>query len=102
MRKIHEFVSYDVLKEYGRNEALARWQYRAYTEACLLEEDGPILEAMAASRYAVGDARFVEQTERRVEARRSGRTQDKDLDFPHGQFLRTRSTPRWRCTMAST
>ena len=37
---------------------------------------------MAASRYAIGDARFVEQTEGRVEARRSGRAQDEDLDFP--------------------
>ena len=71
-----------MLKEYGRDQAEARRQYRAYTQACLLEEDGPILEAMAASRYAIGDARFVEQTEGRVEARRSGRTQDKDLDFP--------------------
>ena len=75
-------MSYDVLKEYGRDQAEARRQYRAYTQACLVEEDGPILEAMAASRYAIGDARFVEQTEGRVEARRSGRTQDEDLDFP--------------------
>jgi len=37
---------------------------------------------MAASRYAIGDARFVAQTEGWVEARRSGRTQDEDLDFP--------------------
>ncbi len=82
VRKAQEFVSYDVLKEYGRDQAEARRQYRAYTQACLVEEDGPILEAMAASRYAIGDARFVEHTEGRVEARRSGRTQDEDLDFP--------------------
>jgi len=81
-RKALEFVSYDVLKEYGRDRAEARRQYRAYTQACLLEDDGPILEAMAASRHAIGDARFVEQAEGRVEARRSGRSQDEDLDLP--------------------
>ncbi len=82
VRKAQQFVSYDVLKEYGRDQGEARRQYRAYRQACLLEEDGPILEAMAASRYAIGDARFVERTEERVEARRSGRTQDEDLDLP--------------------
>jgi len=66
-----EFVSYDVLKEYSADMANARRQYRAYTQACLLEDDGPILEAMAASRYAIGDTRFVERTEQRVESRRS-------------------------------
>jgi len=58
-----------VLKDYGRVRAEARRQYRACTQACLLEEDGPILAAMAASRYAIGDARFVAQTEGRVTVR---------------------------------
>ncbi len=74
-------MRYDVLKEYGRDESQARRQYGAYTQTCLLEEDSPILEAMATSRYAIGGARFVEQAEERVEARRSGRTQDEDLDL---------------------
>ena len=77
-----EFVCYDVLKEYGRNLAEARRQYRAYTHACLLEDDAPIIEAMSASRYAIGTPGFVERTEERVEKRRSGRPQDKDLDLP--------------------
>ena len=78
-----EFVSYDVLKEYATDLADARRQYRAYAHACLLEDDAPILEAMAASRYAIGNPRFVERMEQRVESRRSGRLQDKDLAFPH-------------------
>ena len=81
-RKAEEFVSYDVLQEYGRDQAEARRQYRAYTHACLLEDDGPILEMMAASRYAIGDAQFVERTEKRVEGQRSGRVQDEDLALP--------------------
>jgi hypothetical protein len=82
-------VTYDVLKEYGRDQAAARRQYRAYVEACLLEDDAPLLEddaplleAMAASRYAIGGAAFTEKTEVRIEERRSGRVQDQDVDLP--------------------
>ena len=45
--KVQEFVNYDVLKEFGRDQATARRQYRAFVEACVLEDDGPLLEAMA-------------------------------------------------------
>ena len=75
-------MCYDVLKEYGKDVAAARRQYRAYTHACLLEDDAPILEMMAASRYAIGDAPFVDRMEKRVEGRRSGRVQDEDLALP--------------------
>ena len=72
--------------EYGRDLAAARRHYRAYVRACLLEDDGPLLEAMAASRYAIGGAAFVEHTEERIEGRRSGRLQDQDLDLPWRTF----------------
>ncbi len=80
--KAQEFVSYDVLKEYGGDLAAARRHYRAYVEACLIEDDAPLLEAMAASRYAIGGAAFVERSEEQIEQRRSGRVQDQDLDLP--------------------
>lgn len=80
--KAQEFVTYDVLKEYGSDLSTARRQYRAYVQACLLEDDGPLLDAMAASRYAIGGPAFVERTEERIEGRRSGRVQDRDLDLP--------------------
>jgi REP element-mobilizing transposase RayT len=80
--KAQEFVSYEVLKEYGRDQALARRHYRAYVAACLTANDGPLLEAMAASRYAIGRTAFTEQTERRIEQRRTNRVQDEDLDLP--------------------
>ena len=51
-------------------------------EACLLEDDGPLREAMAASRYAIGGAAFTEATEARIEERRSGRVEDRDVDLP--------------------
>ena len=76
------FVCYDLLGEYGRSIAEAERQYRAYTHACLLNDDGPILDALAASRYAVGSPRFVEETERRLAEQARGRPQDADLDLP--------------------
>ena len=69
-------------KEYGSDMAAARRHYRAYVQACLMEDDGPLLEAMAASRYAIGGAGFIERTEEQLEQRRSGRRQDEDLDLP--------------------
>jgi REP element-mobilizing transposase RayT len=79
--KAQEFVTYDVLKEYGRGLVAARRHYRAYVQACLTEDDAPLLEAMAASRYAIGATAFIERTEEQVERRRSGRVQDRDLDL---------------------
>jgi len=81
-KKVQEFVSYDVLKEYAEDPAAARRQYRAYTHAYLLEDDAPIRAMMAASRYAIGDAHFADRMEERVEMRRSGRVQDEDLALP--------------------
>ena len=81
-KKAIEFVSYDVLAMYSARRATARKQYRAYTQACLLDDDRPILEALKASRYAIGSDRFVEETERRLVALRTGRSQDADLALP--------------------
>ena len=80
--KALEFVDYAVLKDYGRDMAAARRRYRAYVKACVMEDDRPLLEAMAGSRYAIGGVEFVERTEERIEQRRSGRVQDQDLDLP--------------------
>ena len=79
-----DFVCYDLLADYGHGRTLteARRQYRAYVHACVLENDGPILEAMAASRHAIGGERFVEATEQRLASRRSGSVVDRDIDLP--------------------
>ena len=48
----------------------------------MTEDDGPLLEAMAASRYAIGSSAFTEATEARIVGRRSNRVQDRDVDLP--------------------
>ena len=77
-----EFVCYDVLNLCRLSPATARRQYRAYTHASLLDDDGPIWEAFKANRYAIGSERFVEETERRLSALRTGRSQDADVAYP--------------------
>jgi len=77
-----EFVSYDLLADYGRTLPEARRQYRAYVRACVLEDDAPILETLAASRHAIGGEEFVEETERRLAIRRSGSAVERDVDLP--------------------
>jgi REP element-mobilizing transposase RayT len=64
-----EFVNYDLLADYGRTQPEARRQYRAYVHACVLEDDAPILAAMAASRHAIGGGNFVEETEQHLVGR---------------------------------
>ncbi|MDZ7620277.1 MAG: transposase [Patescibacteria group bacterium] len=81
-RNSQEFVCYDVLREYGATFGAARRRYRAYVHACVTEDDEPLLEAMRASRHAIGEASFVEETEQRLGELRTGRVQDKDLALP--------------------
>jgi len=45
-----------------------------------LRDFGRLLEAMAASRYAIGGTTFLERTEARIEQGRAGRLQEEDLD----------------------
>jgi REP element-mobilizing transposase RayT len=78
-----DFVAYDALALYDASDVRsARRQYRAYTQACLLEDDRPIAEALQASRYAIGDERFARDTSRRLARRRTGRPQDADVALP--------------------
>ncbi len=81
-RNAQEFVCYDVLREYGATVAAARRRYRGYVHACVMEDDEPLLEAMRASRYAIGEAAFIDETEQRLGELRTGRVQDKDLALP--------------------
>ncbi len=47
-----------------------------------MEDDRPLLDAMKANRYAIGGPEFIEQTERQLQGRRSGRAQDADVALP--------------------
>ena len=79
---VADFVCFDLLKDYGRSWTAARHNYRAYAHACVLKDDQPLLNAMKANRYAIGGSEFIDQTERRLERRRSGRLQDADVALP--------------------
>jgi len=77
-----DFVTYEGLALYASERRSARRQYRAYTHACLLEDDRPIVEALQASRYVIGDEPFARDTNRRLGQRRTGRPQDADVALP--------------------
>jgi putative transposase len=77
-----EFVCYDILKMHSTRLAAARRQYRAYSHACLAGEDRTILDVLEASPYAIGSTAFVEETERRLDGFRTGRSQDEDIALP--------------------
>jgi putative transposase len=81
-RNAQKFVCYDVLREYGSTLAAARQHYRAYVHSCIIEDDQPLLDAMKASRYAIGADSFIGQTKKRLGKLRTGKVQDKDLALP--------------------
>ena len=76
------FVCYDVLEQHGSTPPAARRGYRAYVRACVLEDDGAIIEAMRASAWAIGDESFVEKMKRRLQNRRTGSPRDRDPALP--------------------
>jgi putative transposase len=77
-----ERICYDLLRQFGRSEAVARNHYRAYVHAGLTEDDAPLCEAMQASRYAIGSAEFMRDTERQLKKRRTGGPTDRDVALP--------------------
>lgn len=78
----HDFVCYDVLKHFGLRMPTARRHYRAYTHACVMDDDRPILDAIRASRHAIGEPPFIEAKEQQLEGRRTGEPKDQDLALP--------------------
>jgi hypothetical protein len=53
----------------------------------LTDDDGPLLDALSANPYAIGSAKFLEETEERIERRRKGGARDQDLDMPRRWVL---------------
>jgi REP element-mobilizing transposase RayT len=72
-KRTQDFVTYDVLKECGKGLAAARRQYQAYVRECLTEDDAALLEALGASRYAIGNAGFIKRAEQRLARRQTTR-----------------------------
>jgi putative transposase len=76
------WISYRPRKNFGSSSAVARRHYRAYVHACVTEDDRPLLEAMRASRHAMGSDRFVAGIEEELEQRRTGQPTDRDVELP--------------------
>jgi len=79
---IEERVCYDLLAQFGRSDAAARRHYGAYVIAGLIEDDGPLRDAMRANRYAVGSSCFVRDVETQLKGRRTGKPTDRDVALP--------------------
>ena len=73
-------MTYNVLKAFAAELSTARRQYRDFVEPFVLEDDAATLQLMIASRCTISGNRFVEQTEARIERRRTG--SDADRDWP--------------------
>lgn len=66
----------------GRSLAIRQARYRAYIKGMIINNDDELMLSMKASRYVVGDANFVMQTENELCAKRLGNIQEKDVFWP--------------------
>jgi putative transposase len=66
----------------GRGQKAERTRYRGYVESLVAESDTVLLEAMRQSRYAIGDAEFVEGVEAEMRRRRRQDERDRDVAWP--------------------
>jgi len=76
------WICYDLLRQFGSTPAHARRHYRAYVQACLMEDDAPLREALRASRYAIGSPAFAKKVEKMLQKQREARPAQRDLDLP--------------------
>jgi len=79
------WICYDLRKIFARSATAARRHYRGYVRSAVMEDDGPLLEAMRASRHAIGSQKFVAQIERTFKRRRTGQVTDRDVALPREQ-----------------
>jgi putative transposase len=78
-----EMVNYRWLKMMGRVRAKAnRAAYRRYVEQMLRSEDDVLAEARGRSAYAIGDERFVAETEEDMAAARRSKVDCGDIVWP--------------------
>ncbi len=77
-----DWVCYDLRSEFGRSKAASRRYYRAFVQACVMEEDEALQAAMRASRYAIGSQQYISAIQKRLRRRRTGRPADRDVGLP--------------------
>ncbi len=79
------WICYGPRKIFATSGVAARRHYRAFVHACVMEDDGPLLDAMRASRHAVGSEQFVAKIEEEFKQRRTGQPTDRDVELPREQ-----------------
>ena len=78
-----DLIDYRWLKLMGRSSLKANQRaYQRYIEGLLTDEDDILLSAMKASRYAIGDDRFRNETEEGVLGVRLHKADDGDIAWP--------------------
>ena len=77
-----DWVCYDLRHHFAKTRPAARRHYRAHVHACLMEDDGPLLEAMRASSHAIGSCQYISTIEKQLKDRRTGEATDRDVRLP--------------------
>lgn len=84
-RQKEEMVDYRWLKLLGPGgAAVNRERYRGYVESFIKQTDDDFCRASAASRYAIGDERFIEQVESDLDDVRENKGVYGDISWPVG------------------
>ncbi len=83
-----EIVNYDWLKLMRRKTQRGnRTEYRRYIERCISKTDEEFKTALAMSRYAMGDAEFIEEIEADLREVREDKGVYGDIRWPEGKSL---------------
>jgi REP element-mobilizing transposase RayT len=77
-----DWVCYDLLREFGQSRATGSRLYRACVQACLLDDDRVLREAMHASRYAIGSETYIRGIEATLKKQYQGMVSNRDLALP--------------------
>ena len=81
-KREEEWVSYEVLREFGSGLDEARRRYRGYVLACLEKDDEELKRCLGQSGYGIGDEEYVKRLEREMREGRSGEERDRDVAYP--------------------
>jgi len=80
-----EWINYTWLSLMGRKTlSSCRQAYKAYAESMIGKKDDILAEALGASRYAIGDKEFIEETESDLKEMRLEKGVCGDISFPKG------------------
>ncbi len=85
---VEDIVDYSYLRLMGRKTAKGnRNQYRRYIAQVVSRDDKELTEALTASRYAIGDSKFIDRIEKALNAARENKGVYGDLMWPEGKVV---------------